>query len=173
MKRFPTRYVLEVQRAGHTDDEALVQATVALADQVGAPIVATHPIQFLSARDFRAHEARVCIAEGYTLSDARRPRRFSQEQYFLTQAQMTEKFSDLPQALSNSVAIAQRCNLTIPLGKNHLPRFPTPAACRSTTTFAARPHAASSSGSPSFIRTPRRASASAPNTSRASNSRRT
>src|SRR6476619_5378843 len=127
MKRFPTRYVLEVQRAGHTDDEALVQATVALADQVGAPIVATHPIQFLTARDFRAHEARVCIAEGYTLSDARRPRRFSQEQYFLTQAQMTEKFSDLPQALSNSVAIAQRCNLTIPLGKNHLPRFPTPA----------------------------------------------
>jgi len=80
MKRFPTRYVLEVQRAGHTDDEALVQATVALADQVGAPIVATHPIQFLTARDFRAHEARVCIAEGYTLSDARRPRRFSQEQ---------------------------------------------------------------------------------------------
>ena len=127
MTRFPQRYVLEVQRAGHTDDEALVQATVALADQVGAPIVATHPIQFLSARDFRAHEARVCIAEGHTLSDARRPRRFSPEQYFLTQAQMAEKFADLPQALANSVAIAQRCNLTIPLGKNHLPRFPTPA----------------------------------------------
>jgi len=127
MTRFPQRYVLEVQRAGHTDDEALVQATVALADQIGAPIVATHPIQFLSARDFRAHEARVCIAEGHTLSDARRPRRFSPEQYFLTQAQMTEKFADLPQALANSVAIAQRCNLTIPLGKNHLPRFPTPA----------------------------------------------
>ena len=127
LKRFPMRYVLEVQRAGHADDEALVQATVALADQVGAPIVATHPIQFLTARDFRAHEARVCIAEGYTLSDARRPRRFSQEQYFLTQAQMAEKFADLPEALANSVAIAQRCNLTIPLGKNHLPRFPTPA----------------------------------------------
>ena len=40
---------------------------------------------------------------------------------------MAEKFADLPQALANSVAIAQRCNLTIPLGKNHLPRFPTPA----------------------------------------------
>jgi DNA polymerase-3 subunit alpha len=127
MARFPQRYVLEVQRAGHADDEALVQATVALADEVGAPIVATHPIQFLTARDFRAHEARVCIAEGHTLSDARRPRRFSQEQYFLTQAQMAQKFADLPQALGNSVAIAQRCNLTIPLGKNHLPRFPTPA----------------------------------------------
>ncbi|MEO8536237.1 MAG: DNA polymerase III subunit alpha [Betaproteobacteria bacterium] len=127
LARFPQRYALEVQRAGHADDEALVQATVALADQVGAPIVATHPVQFLAARDFRAHDARVCIAEGHTLSDSRRPRRFTPEQYFLTQAQMAEKFADLPEALGNAVAIAQRCNLTIPLGKNHLPRFPTPA----------------------------------------------
>ena len=126
MARFPQRYVLEVQRAGHADDEALVQATVGIADEIGAPIVATHPVQFLAASDFRAHEARVCIAEGHTLSDSRRPRRFSAEQYFVTQAQMAEKFADLPQALANSIAIAQRCNLTIPLGKNHLPRFPTP-----------------------------------------------
>ena len=126
LERFPHRYVLEVQRAGNPDDDALVQATVAVADEVGAPIVATHPIQFLSADDFRGHEARVCIAEGHTLSDTRRPRRFTQQQYFMTQAQMAERFADLPQALANTVAIAQRCNLTIPLGKNHLPRFPTP-----------------------------------------------
>ena len=127
LARFPQRYVLEVQRAGHTDDEALVHATVTLAQDVGAPIVATHPVQFLSADDFRAHEARVCIAEGHTLADPRRPRRFTQQQYFLTQVEMAVKFADLPQALANSVAIAQRCNLTIPLGRNHLPRFPTPA----------------------------------------------
>ena len=124
---FPQRYMLEVQRAGHADDEALVQATVALGDDVRVPIVATHPIQFLTADDFRAHEARVCIAEGHTLSDSRRPRRFTAQQYFLTQAQMAEKFADLPEALENSIAIATRCNLTIPLGKNHLPQFPTPA----------------------------------------------
>jgi DNA polymerase III subunit alpha len=74
---FPQRYVLEVQRAGQPDEEALVQATVALGDSIGVPIVATHPIQFLTADDFRAHEARVCIAEGHTLSDNRRPRRFT------------------------------------------------------------------------------------------------
>jgi DNA polymerase-3 subunit alpha len=124
---FPQRYALEVQRAGHADCEALVQATVALGDGAGIPIVATHPIQFLTADDFRAHEARVCIAEGHTLSDSRRPRRFTAEQYFLTQSQMAAKFADLPEALANSVAIATRCNLTIPLGKNHLPQFPTPA----------------------------------------------
>jgi DNA polymerase III subunit alpha len=126
MTRFSGRYVLEVQRAGQPDDEALVQATVSLGDDIGAPIVATHPVQFLKAQDFRAHEARVCIAEGHTLSDSRRPRRFTAEQYLLTQGEMAKKFADLPQALANSVAIAQRCNLTIPLGKNHLPRFPTP-----------------------------------------------
>jgi DNA polymerase-3 subunit alpha len=125
--RFPQRYVLEVQRAGHADEEALVQATVALGADTAVPVVATHPIQFLTADDFRAHEARVCIADGHTLSDTRRPRRFTPQQYFVTQAQMAQKFADLPQALSNSVAIAQRCNLSIPLGTNHLPQFPTPA----------------------------------------------
>ena len=125
---FPRRYALEVQRAGHADDEALVHATAALGEDAGIPIVATHPIQFLTAGDFRAHEARVCIAEGHTLSDSRRPRRFTPQQYFLTQAQMAEKFADLPEALANAVAIAQRCNLSIPLGKNHLPQFPTPEA---------------------------------------------
>jgi len=123
---FPKRFFLEVQRAGRHDDDALVAATASLGSDIRLPIVATHPIQFLRPTDFRAHEARVCIAEGHILSDARRPRPFTPEQYFTTQAAMLEKFADLPAALANSVAIAQRCNLTIPLGKNHLPLFPTP-----------------------------------------------
>ncbi len=124
--RFPGRYYLEVQRAGHADDEALVAAAVALAGELALPVVATHPVQFLSPGQFRAHEARVCIAEGHSLADARRPRRFTPKQYFTTQRQMAELFADLPEALANGVAIAQRCNLTIPLGKNYLPAFPTP-----------------------------------------------
>ncbi len=125
-RRFPGRAYLEVQRAGHADDDALVDATVALGAAAELPVVATHPVQFLSPGDFRAHEARVCIAEGHVLSDARRPKRFTPQQYFVTQREMAEKFADLPEALANSVAIAQRCNLTIPLGKPHLPAFPTP-----------------------------------------------
>ncbi len=124
---FPRRYCLEVQRPGLPDDDALVSATVALAARHDLPVVATHPVQFLTREDFRAHEARVCIAEGHVLSDTRRPRRFTTEQYFLTQAEMAAKFADLPAALANTVAVAQRCNLTIPLGANHLPEFPTPA----------------------------------------------
>jgi DNA polymerase-3 subunit alpha len=124
---FPDRYYLEVQRAGHGDDDALVAATAQLAAELALPVVATHPVQFQRPEDFRAHEARVCIAEGHALADPRRPKRFTQDQYFKTQAEMAQAFADLPEALANSVAIAQRCNLTIPLGKNYLPDFPTPA----------------------------------------------
>jgi len=123
---FPDRFYLEVQRAGRSDDDALTAATVRLAAELSLPVVATHPVQFATRAEFRAHEARVCIAEGYVLADPRRPKRFTAEQYFTTQEEMTRRFADLPGALANSVAIAQRCNLTLPLGKNYLPAFPTP-----------------------------------------------
>ncbi|UCD68608.1 MAG: DNA polymerase III subunit alpha [Betaproteobacteria bacterium] len=123
---FPDRYYLEVQRSGQANAEALVRQTVALASQLRLPVVATHPIQFLSRDEFLAHEARVCISEGYVLSDQRRPRPYSEEQYFKTQAEMAELFSDLPQALQNSVEIARRCSLVLELGKAQLPQFPTP-----------------------------------------------
>src|SRR5450755_2872622 len=125
-KLFPDRFYLEVQRAGRSDDDALTAATVRLAAELSLPVVATHPVQFATPAEFRAHEARVCIAEGYVLSDPRRPRRFTPEQYFTTQEDMARRFADLPGALANSVAIAQRCSLTLPLGKNYLPAFPTP-----------------------------------------------
>ncbi|MDR0441226.1 MAG: PHP domain-containing protein, partial [Candidatus Accumulibacter sp.] len=126
---FPQGFYLEVQRAhprGHAQQEALVAASAQLASEMGLPLVATHPIQFLERGDFLAHEARVCIAEGYMLADNRRPRPYTEEQYFKSAEEMAELFSDLPDALENSVEIARRCNLEIDLYKNCLPDFPTP-----------------------------------------------
>ena len=123
---FPGRYYIEIQRAGLPNTEALVSRSVALAARLALPVVATHPVQFLQADDFKAHEARVCIAQGYVLGDQRRPRQFTAEQYFKSQAQMAELFADLPQALANSLEIARRCNLEFELGKTRLPAFPTP-----------------------------------------------
>ena len=123
---FPGRYYLELQRAGHPHTEALVARTVALATRLALPVVATHPVQFLDAADFQAHEARVCIATGHILGDQRRPKRFTAEQYFKRQEEMAKLFADIPHALANSIEIARRCNLTIELGKNRLPAFPTP-----------------------------------------------
>ncbi len=123
---FPDRFYLEVQRYGAAREEAHLRDTVRLAAELALPVVATHPVQFLSIDDFKAHEARVCIAEGYVLNDKRRQRAFTAQQYFKTQAEMAELFADLPEALQNSVEIAKRCNLTLKLGKPHLPDFPTP-----------------------------------------------
>src|SRR5256886_7545550 len=64
-KLFPGRYYIELQRAGFANGEALLSRSVALATRVGLPVVATHPVQFLEPEDFKAHEARVCIAQGY------------------------------------------------------------------------------------------------------------
>ena len=123
---FENRYYLEVQRAGFVDEEHYIHAAIQLAAELSLPVVATHPVQFLAAEDFKAHEARVCIAEGYVLNDNRRAKQFTAQQYFRTQAEMKELFSDLPEALQNSVEIARRCNLTLVLDKPRLPDFPTP-----------------------------------------------
>ncbi|MDR3214049.1 MAG: PHP domain-containing protein, partial [Azoarcus sp.] len=76
---FPDAYYVELQRAGQPGAEAYVRRALRLAAQLGLPVVATHPVQFLRREDFEAHEARVCIAEGYVLADKRRPRVFTAE----------------------------------------------------------------------------------------------
>ncbi|GMV46958.1 MAG: DNA-directed DNA polymerase [Pseudomonadota bacterium] len=123
---FPRRFYLELQRAGQPQHEAHVRSAVALAAGLGLPVVATHPIQFLARDDFEAHEARVCIAEGETLANPRRVRRFTPEQHFKSAEQMRELFADIPTALANTLEIARRCNLQLVLGKARLPDFPTP-----------------------------------------------
>src|SRR5439155_224648 len=123
---FAGRFYIELQRAGQAGNEAHIRAAVPLAASLKLPVVATHPVQFLSPDDFEAHEARVCVAEGETLANPRRIKRFSREQFFKTQAQMEALFADLPSAARNTVEIARRCNLRLTLGKPQLPDFPTP-----------------------------------------------
>ena len=123
---FPQRFYVELQRAGLPGNEAHVRAAAALAAACGLPVVATHPVQFLAPDDFEAHEARVCVSEGEMLTNPRRVKRFGQDQYFKTQAQMEALFADLPSAVRNSVEIAKRCSLTLVLGKPQLPDFATP-----------------------------------------------
>jgi DNA polymerase-3 subunit alpha len=124
--RFPGRYFIELQRDGTAACEHYTQAAAQLAAQLGLPVVATHPVEFIAPADFRAHEARVCIAEGEILGNPRRVKRFTEHQYFKSQAEMAQLFADMPQAVANSVAIAQACNLALELGKPKLPLFPTP-----------------------------------------------
>jgi len=124
---FGNRFYLEVQRNGLPGNEAHLRAAVELAASLRLPLVATHGVQFLGPDDHEAHDARVCVAEGDMLSNPKRVRRFSREQYFKSQAEMERLFADLPSALANSVAIARRCSLELVLGKPQLPDFETPA----------------------------------------------
>ena len=124
---FPDAFYLELQRLPEKPEwETSVSGSLKLAAELGLPVVATHPAQFLNPDDFKAHDARVCIAGGWVLADKRRPRDFVAGQYFASPEEVAARFADLPEALQNTVEIAKRCNLTLTLGKNFLPQFPTP-----------------------------------------------
>ena len=123
---FPGRLYVELQRVDGARNERLVRASCTLAAKLGLPVVATHPIQFMATDEFDAHEARVCIAEGETLDNPKRVKRFTPDQHFKTQADMAARFADIPSALANTLSIAERCSLTLVLGKPQLPNFPTP-----------------------------------------------
>ena len=123
---FPERFYVELQRTNRVNDEEYLHAAVPLADRCGAPIVATNDVRFLKQDDFAAHETRVCIGEGRSLDDPRRPRQYSDQQYLKSPEEMAELFSDLPDAIENTVEIARRCNIEVKLGKHFLPDFPTP-----------------------------------------------
>ena len=123
---FPQRFYIELQRAEQADDARHVPAAVQLAARLKLPVVATHPVQFLTYDDYEAHEARVCISEGEILGNTRRVRKFTRQQYFKSSAQMQVLFADVPSALANTLEIAKRCNLKLELGKPMLPDYPTP-----------------------------------------------
>jgi DNA polymerase-3 subunit alpha len=126
LKLFPNCFYLELQRIGRPQEKNFNQAILRMAVAKRLPVVATNDVRFLNREDFDAHEARVCIHEGYILADPKRPKHYQAQQYFRSQEEMLELFADIPEALENSVEIAKRCNVTFTLGKNFLPHFPIP-----------------------------------------------
>lgn len=124
---FPDAFYLELQRLPEKPEwETAVSGSLKIAAAQNLPVVATHPVQFLRREDYQAHDVRVCIAGGWTLNDTKRPHDFVPGQYLADPAEIQNRFADIPSALANSAEIAKRCNLTLTLGKNFLPLFPTP-----------------------------------------------
>ncbi len=122
---FPDRFYLELIRTGRQGEEDYLHLAVELAEQRDLPVVATNEVCFIDREGFDAHEIRVCIHDGYTLDDNRRPKRYSDQQYLRTAEEMVELFSDIPEAIENTVEIAKRCNVTVRLNEYFLPQFPT------------------------------------------------
>ena len=124
---FPDRLYLELTRCGRDGEEAWNAAALALAAELGLPVLASNDVRFLRQDDFEAHEARVCINQGRVLADPKRPRDYSDQQYLKTPEEMAVLFADLPEALENTVELARRCNLELSFGTYYLPDFPVPA----------------------------------------------
>ncbi|MEW6982622.1 DNA polymerase III subunit alpha [Colwelliaceae bacterium 6471] len=122
---FNDNFYLELIRTGRDNEENYLHAAIELAHKHQLPVVATNEVVFLSPEDFEPHEIRVAIHDGFTLDDKRRPKKYSPEQYLRTEEEMCELFSDIPEALANTVEIAKRCNVTVRLGEYFLPDFPT------------------------------------------------
>jgi DNA polymerase-3 subunit alpha len=77
----------------------------------GLPVIASNDVRFLDREGYDAHEARVCISTGRVLDDPKRPREYSPEQYLKSPDEMAALFADVPDAIDNTYALAQRCNL--------------------------------------------------------------
>jgi DNA polymerase III subunit alpha len=120
------RLYIELQY--NNDSNTIWPLMTAMSAKLNIPLAATHAIQFIAKEDYEAHEIRVCVSAGDTISNTSRKskNKFNEQQYFKSIEEMQIHFAALPSALQNTVEIAKRCNLTLNLGKPQLPNFPIP-----------------------------------------------
>jgi DNA polymerase III subunit alpha len=119
-------YFMEVQAHGLDEQARVMAETLRIATAIGAPVVGTNDSHYLEAGHARAHEALLCIQTGTNLHDPSRFRFSTQEFYIKSAEEMSRVFADLPEACRNTLAVAERCNLTLDFGEFHLPRYVVP-----------------------------------------------
>ena len=123
----PDNFFLEMQYQGIEEQKTVNKGLIPLARELNLPLVATNDVHYLRQGDYQPHDILLCIGTGKTVNDAQRLR-YTGDQFFLkTAEQMAAVFNDYPEALKNTLLVAERCNVTIPKGQNHLPSFAVPA----------------------------------------------
>ncbi|HZO40541.1 MAG TPA: DNA polymerase III subunit alpha [Methylomirabilota bacterium] len=120
-------YFMEVQAHGIEEQERVMAETIRIAKSIGAPVVGTNDSHYLENGHSRAHEALLCIQTGTNLQDNGRFRFSTQEFYIKSAEEMARVFADLPEACRNTLAVAERCNLTLEFNQFHLPRYVVPS----------------------------------------------
>jgi DNA polymerase III subunit alpha len=121
-------YFMEVQAHGIDEQARVMAETLRIASAIGAPVVGTNDSHYLEAGHGRAHEALLCIQTGTNLQDTNRFRFSTPEFYIKSAEEMARVFADLPEACRNTLAVAERCNLTLDFDAFHLPRYVVPSA---------------------------------------------
>jgi DNA polymerase-3 subunit alpha len=127
----PENFFLEIQNHGLPIEEKIRQRAAALSKRTGIPLVATNDCHYLRHEDADAHDVLLCIQTGKSVSDPNRLRYETDQVYFKSADEMKAVFGEFPEAIRNTVAIAERCNLQLGFGKPLLPEFPLPAGVAS------------------------------------------
>lgn len=119
-------FYLEIMRNGMELQDRVTEGMVAMREQVGAPLVATNDIHYLRHEDCHAQDAMLCIATGSKIHDPDRWRMDTDTLFFRSREQMNRVFGDLPEALRNTMTVAEQINVEIEFGKYRLPHFVPP-----------------------------------------------
>jgi DNA polymerase-3 subunit alpha len=119
-------FFLEMQYQGIEEQRIVNNGLLPIAKDLNMPLVVTNDVHYLRHGDHKPHDILLCIGTGKSVNDSQRLK-YHGDQFFLkTAAQMAEVFGDYPEAMQNTLLIAERCNVTIPSGENHLPNFAVP-----------------------------------------------
>jgi len=119
-------FFLELQANGIPEQDKANRELVALAAKLELPVVATNDCHYLGREDAPIHDALLCIQTGKTLQDPDRMRLSTDQFYFRSPGEMAELFADVPEAITNTIEIAERCNVELELGRVYLPKFKVP-----------------------------------------------
>ena len=122
----PGNFFLEIQNHGLEKEQMLIPKLEAISRETGIPLVATNDCHYLRQQDSEAHDALLCIQTGKFVSDTDRMRYNTDQIYFKSADEMQQALGEFPEALQNTVRIAEMCNLELELGKLKLPVFPIP-----------------------------------------------
>jgi DNA polymerase III subunit alpha len=119
-------FYLEIQNNTMPEQIKVNQELIKLGHALKIPLVATNDIHYINREDQEAHDILLCIQTATNLDDPKRMKFSTDEFYFNTPEEMQQHFADIPEALENTVKIAQKCNLEIDFRKAHLPDFNLP-----------------------------------------------
>ncbi len=131
----PEHFFLEMQYQGIEEQKIVNTGLLPIARDLGLPLVATNDVHYLKHTDQHPHDILLCIGTGKNASDEKRLR-YHGDQFFLkTAEEMAVVFGDHPDALANTVRIAERCQVDIPSNVHHLPEFDVPPGFTTDTYF--------------------------------------